>query len=602
MELIFNKQNLLRLSLSLYFVKVVFCDANFELKLIAFSNPSGKEHDGDCCESIFGGSCSSSHPCDPELTICVSGSCYNTGEYKNQNSFNFGNPLRSGVKNPYTKLLYPTWPGSITVTMDVKDKDNNDHDHMGYQEKTFQQTPDKTAASSTWKDFTFTWKYSTHTMEVRAQARVYCKPYYFNTDCGTVCLPRNTDEHGHYYCDEDTGAKICLEHYYGNECKIRCEPQDTDTGHYTCGDNGQKICLTGWTGADCTDDVDECADDSTCSSNGNCTNLQGSYSCDCDSAYTGKNCSEVKLYCDENPCSNNSTCNNTLGGYECICKDFWRGRHCDQPPYCFNNTCSNNTSACNNTEDGYMCVCNQGWRGETCTEEITPCTSSPCLNGGACNVIGGTYNCDCVGQWEGNNCQTEIKETFTDNRTIILVGELTPNKNDDLKKGIKDLMTDLGFPNATVESDPSYDGSTNKTTVVITVSSHNPDIQGALQDVPNSVFEEYLPLSLASSAPQTQPTAQPVAGLKSDPWVKQHWYAILLIVLALIAIIAAGVIFLFVVKKRRTDKLQKSGFDHDQNVRPVNGAMPDAAIGFDNSLYYEIRQPEAVEGLPNGKY
>ena len=52
----------------------------------------------------------------------------------------------------------------------------------------------------------------------------------------------------------------------------------------------------------------------------------------------------------------------------------------------------------------------------------------------------------------------------------------------------------------------------------------------------------------------------------------------------------------------RTDKLQKSGFDHDQNVRPVNGALPDAAIGFDNSLYYEIRQPEAVEGLPNGKY
>ena len=44
--------------------------------------------------------------------VSSSGSCYNTGEYKNQNSFNFGNPLRSGVKNPYTKLLYPTWPVS----------------------------------------------------------------------------------------------------------------------------------------------------------------------------------------------------------------------------------------------------------------------------------------------------------------------------------------------------------------------------------------------------------------------------------------------------------------------------------------------------------
>ena len=46
---------------------------------------------------------------------------------------------------------------------------------------------------------------------------------------------------------------------------------------------------------------------------------------------------------------------------------------------------------------------------------------------------------------------------IADNRTIILVGELTPDKNDDLKKGIKDLMTDLGFPNATVKSDPSYE-------------------------------------------------------------------------------------------------------------------------------------------------
>ena len=46
------------------------------------------------------------------LIVSSSGSCYNTGEYKNQNSFNFGNPLRSGVKNPYTKLLYRTWPVS----------------------------------------------------------------------------------------------------------------------------------------------------------------------------------------------------------------------------------------------------------------------------------------------------------------------------------------------------------------------------------------------------------------------------------------------------------------------------------------------------------
>ena len=52
----------------------------------------------------------------------------------------------------------------------------------------------------------------------------------------------------------------------------------------------------------------------------------------------------------------------------------------------------------------------------------------------------------------------------------------------------------------------------------------------------------------------------------------------------------------------RLTKSKQSGFDDDAPVRPVNGAATaDAAIGFDNSLYYEIRNPDTVEGIPNGK-
>ena len=47
---------------------------------------------------------------------------------------------------------------------------------------------------------------------------------------------------------------------------------------------------------------------------------------------------------------------------------------------------------------------------------------------------------------------------------------------------------------------------------------------------------------------------------------------------------------------------KQSGFDDDTPVCPVNGeSSADAAIGFDNSLYYEIRNPDSIEGLPNGK-
>lgn len=600
MDCILNK-NIIRLIVCLQFVVAVFCDANFELKLISFSNPSGKESDGDCCESILGGTCSSNFQCDPEIYICIgSSSCYNTGEYTNQNSFNFGSSLNSGVKNPYIKYL-PTWSGSISVSMDVKDKDDNDHDPMGYKSRTYQQTTaDPKESSSAWKDFTFTWSFSSHTMSVNAKARVYCKQYYYGADCGILCFPRDTDEHGHYTCSED-GTKVCRKNYYGDSCTVRCVPEDSDSGHYFCGENGEKICLNGWTGANCTEDVDECATESPCSPNGNCTNLNGSYTCECKAAYTGVNCEEVKLFCDENPCSNNSVCNNTFGGYECICVDFWRGRHCDEEPYCNSNPCSNN-STCNNTDGGYFCVCNEGWQGQNCTEEVTPCTSGPCLNGGLCSVAGSTYNCTCVGEWEGTECQSEIIEVFSDNRSITLAGELTPQLENNLTENIDDLMIDMGFPNTTINIESNYNDSNNKSTIDITVSSHDPNIVGALQGVPLDVLKEYLPLPLPSTMPESQPTAQPIAGFKSAAWVKRHWYVILVIVLALIAVIAVLVIVLFVVKKRRTEKKQKSGFDNDQPVQPINGAISDAAIGFDNNLYYEIRHPDTVEGLPNGKY
>ena len=47
----------------------------------------------------------------------------------------------------------------------------------------------------------------------------------------------------------------------------------------------------------------------------------------------------------------------------------------------------------------------------------------------------------------------------------------------------------------------------------------------------------------------------------------------------------------------RAKTVKKSGFDNDQIVHQFDGHSPNDAVGFDNCLYYETRQPEQVSGL-----
>ena len=54
-------------------LQIVAGAARFELKLHHFNNPSGKEADGDCCDSFLGTNCGGlfDSDCDPALLICM---------------------------------------------------------------------------------------------------------------------------------------------------------------------------------------------------------------------------------------------------------------------------------------------------------------------------------------------------------------------------------------------------------------------------------------------------------------------------------------------------------------------------------------------------
>ncbi|CAH3196086.1 unnamed protein product [Porites evermanni] len=80
-------------------------------------------------------------------------------------------------------------------------------------------------------------------------------------------------------------------------------------------------CLQGYQGILCELDIDECTSQThDCSPNSECTNMQGSFQCECKSGFTGdgKTCDGYE-------------CTNMQGSFQCECKSGFTGdgKTCD---------------------------------------------------------------------------------------------------------------------------------------------------------------------------------------------------------------------------------------------------------------------------------
>ncbi|XP_066023509.1 uromodulin-like [Pocillopora verrucosa] len=104
------------------------------------------------------------------------------------------------------------------------------------------------------------------------------------------------------------------------------------------------VCVPGYTGEDCTEDVDECdLGEHKCDSNAECINTRGSYDCKCKEGFTGDGltctdideCNLVDNYCTKS----GANCTNTVGSFNCTCQTryFWNGMKC-QADGCYNYT------------------------------------------------------------------------------------------------------------------------------------------------------------------------------------------------------------------------------------------------------------------------
>ncbi|XP_066925954.1 protein eyes shut homolog [Clytia hemisphaerica] len=229
-----------------------------------------------------------------------------------------------------------------------------------------------------------------------------CEPYY-GKSCQEIdgCLLQTSPCSNNGECNDYVAGLI----HPGLNCS--CHEQFHGT---TCDQ-----CISGYTGANCSIDINECNQTSTICNYGQCNNTEGSFLCQCPVNVTGKLC-DTDLYdnCLSSPCQGtNKTCIDKYGGFECQCPVDFTGKFCETKiDNCKDGSCDvEGTLNCVDGFGDYKCNCKSGYTGQHCEQNINDCievntkNSSKCQNGGICIDLLNGFNCHCLPGYDGDQCQ-----------------------------------------------------------------------------------------------------------------------------------------------------------------------------------------------------
>ncbi|GAB1601704.1 uncharacterized protein LOC115218507 [Argonauta hians] len=453
-----------------------------ELKLLNFSNPSGNNIEGDCCDfkSFWSSQCVE---CDHMFKICIGNitqsSSMNECEFGQQttgsvkkNEFQFTSDI-GGTENPLRFSFY-TWPKVMKIKIDAQDKDGSDKfdfiDHYEYPIFLNKLTNQKEATTQKQQLIGAI-------SELVLEITVYCDDGYYGAVCNVYCEESDDDVGGHFTCDKESGKKICHKGWSGEKCNAdaaddclgnRCALGSTcedNIGFYRC------RCPTGVTGQFCDGEINECAT-SPCLNGGTCLDGRASFSCFCVGNYTGDLCERKISACDSTPCLNQGSCTigNDTSSYTCECKEGYTGRVCENTlDNCQLNNCTNN-STCITVNTTYICGCVPGTSGSRCEIDINECYSSPCLNGGTCIDNLNAFLCSCRIGTRGKFCQETDTSTTVIDRTEHDINHhyITTSNSREIKSPIYSPESIL-IPNTTLADQyTSHQYTSDKTTINVT--------------------------------------------------------------------------------------------------------------------------------------
>ncbi|XP_024237361.2 protein crumbs homolog 2a [Oncorhynchus tshawytscha] len=257
-------------------------------------------------------------------------------------------------------------------------------------------------------------------------------------DYACLCPPRNEVRYMGKDCDELYNACsfapcsdctstpgtseyhcVCPEGFTGDNCTEEvdeCHSNPCSFPHTECIDQVNRYfcrCPPGYGGEDCEERVPDCIDE-PCLNNGTCILLQEGFECHCARGFDGEHCKEDVDECASHPCQNGAICMDGVAEFHCFCVPGFQGYNCEiDINECASRPCENN-GTCVNEKDRYKCQCLLGFTGVNCEVEIDECESNPCRNGATCHDLLGLYSCECLPGFEGTDCEVDIDECASD--------------------------------------------------------------------------------------------------------------------------------------------------------------------------------------------
>ena len=199
-------------------------------------------------------------------------------------------------------------------------------------------------------------------------------------------------------CPRGFGGVVCsaITQCNVNPCQHGGTCVPTAAGGYVCS------CDRGYTGVNCTSELNLCALTQPCQHGGTCHSDDiGEFSCDCPVGYTGATCDE-RDYCAGVTCVNGSTCVSMHDTYVCACPQaIGDPSVCATPNYCPGSPCDLGGTCAGSNVTG---LCPDGVSRSNCSSSVPSCGT--CENGGTCANIGGVASCVCAAGFTGRHCES----------------------------------------------------------------------------------------------------------------------------------------------------------------------------------------------------